>query len=171
VLGWYHTGWFAVDVEHTTVRFMGDLVLNLWDCGGQQVFYQSYFEAERDSIFKDVAVLIFVFDIKSREIEEDLHNYERCLDAIGRDSKSAKIFCLIHKMDAVPLPSREVVFSKRESDIVSKSGEFDVRCFPTSIWNETLYKVGGCLCVLRGECERFVCRRPGLRSSTRSYPT
>ena len=24
----------AVDVEHSHVRFLGDLVLNLWDCGG-----------------------------------------------------------------------------------------------------------------------------------------
>lgn len=25
---------FAVDVEHSHVRFLGNLVLNLWDCGG-----------------------------------------------------------------------------------------------------------------------------------------
>ena len=24
----------AVDVEHSHVRFLGNLVLNLWDCGG-----------------------------------------------------------------------------------------------------------------------------------------
>ena len=25
---------FTVDVEHSHVRFLGNLVLNLWDCGG-----------------------------------------------------------------------------------------------------------------------------------------
>ena len=25
---------FAVDVENANVRFLGNLVLNLWDCGG-----------------------------------------------------------------------------------------------------------------------------------------
>jgi len=25
---------FVVDVEHSHVRFLGNLVLNLWDCGG-----------------------------------------------------------------------------------------------------------------------------------------
>lgn len=25
---------FSVDVEHSHVRFLGNLVLNLWDCGG-----------------------------------------------------------------------------------------------------------------------------------------
>ena len=24
----------TLDVEHTNVRFLGNLVLNLWDCGG-----------------------------------------------------------------------------------------------------------------------------------------
>ena len=30
----YCTCPFAVDVEHSHVRFLGNLVLNLWDCGG-----------------------------------------------------------------------------------------------------------------------------------------
>ena len=34
----------TLDVEHHHVRFLGDLVLNLWDCGGQDAFYESYFE-------------------------------------------------------------------------------------------------------------------------------
>ncbi len=28
------------------VRFLGNLVLNLWDCGGQDAFYESYFEMQ-----------------------------------------------------------------------------------------------------------------------------
>jgi Ras-related GTP-binding protein A/B len=26
----------TIDVEHTHVRFMGNLMLNLWDCGGYE---------------------------------------------------------------------------------------------------------------------------------------
>lgn len=39
---------FVVDVEHSHVRFLGNLVLNLWDCGGLvslsnfSVFYLLY---------------------------------------------------------------------------------------------------------------------------------
>lgn len=29
-----HTHTLTVDVEHSHVRFLGNLVLNLWDCGG-----------------------------------------------------------------------------------------------------------------------------------------
>lgn len=46
-------------MEHTNVRFLGNLVLNLWDCGGQYRFFESYFES--DTIFRNVEVLIYVF--------------------------------------------------------------------------------------------------------------
>ena len=31
-------------VEHSYLRFMGNLMLNLWDCGEQEHFMESYFE-------------------------------------------------------------------------------------------------------------------------------
>lgn len=47
------------DVEHVNVRFLGNLVLNLWDCGGQYRFVENYLE--NDTIFRNVEVLIYVF--------------------------------------------------------------------------------------------------------------
>ena len=37
---------YTQDVEHTHVRFLGNLVLNLWDCGGQEAYMESYFESQ-----------------------------------------------------------------------------------------------------------------------------
>ena len=34
---------FTVDVAKARVRFLGDLVLSLWDCGGQDLFMEQYF--------------------------------------------------------------------------------------------------------------------------------
>ena len=62
---------------------------------------ENYFAAQRDHIFRNVEVLIYVFDVESREIEKDMHYYQDCLEAILVNSKDAKIFCLIHKMDLV----------------------------------------------------------------------
>ena len=59
----------TLDVEHSHVRFMGNLVLNLWDCGGQDTFYEKYFDSQRDHIFSKVELLIYIFDIESRNIE------------------------------------------------------------------------------------------------------
>ena len=62
----------TIDVEHSQVRFLGNLVLNLWDCGGQDLFMENYISNQRDSIFRDVEVLIYVFDVQSPDTEKDL---------------------------------------------------------------------------------------------------
>ena len=47
---------YTQDVEHSHVKFLGNLVLNLWDCGGQEAYMESYFESQRDHIFRNAAV-------------------------------------------------------------------------------------------------------------------
>ena len=46
----------TIDVEHSHVRLLGNLVLNLWDCGGQEAFMENYFASQRDNIFRNVEV-------------------------------------------------------------------------------------------------------------------
>lgn len=130
----------TIDVEHSHVRFLGNLVLNLWDCGGQEAFMENYFASQRDHIFRNVEVLIYVFDVESREMEKDMHYYQSCLEAILANSKDAKIFCLIHKMDLLQEDQRRQVFAERESELKRRSLPLDITCFSTSIWDETLYK-------------------------------
>ncbi|KYQ93128.1 Ras-related GTP-binding protein [Tieghemostelium lacteum] len=130
----------TIDVEHSHVRFLGNLVLNLWDCGGQEGFLESYLTTQRDHIFRNVEVLIYVFDIESREHQKDLKNYKSCLEAILQNSKDAKIFCLIHKMDLVPEDQRESLFRQKELEIKQVSLPLKPICFRTSIWDETLYR-------------------------------
>lgn len=130
----------TIDVEHSHVRFLGNLVLNLWDCGGQEAFMESYFASQRDNIFRNVEVLIYVFDVESRELEKDMHYYQSCLEAILQNSPEAKVFCLVHKMDLVQEDQRELIFKEREEDLKKLSRPIDSICFRTSIWDETLYK-------------------------------
>lgn len=37
---------------------------------------EHYFTAQRDNIFRNVEVLIYVFDVESREIDKDIHYYQ-----------------------------------------------------------------------------------------------
>jgi len=62
---------------------------------------ESYIASQRESIFRNVEVLIYVFDVESRELERDFHYYQSCLEAILQNSADAKVFCLIHKMDLI----------------------------------------------------------------------
>ncbi|KAI8844158.1 rraga protein [Chytridium lagenaria] len=130
----------TIDVEHSHVRFLGNLVLNLWDCGGQEVFMENYIASQRDHIFRNVEVLIYVFDVESRELEKDMNYYKSCLEAIQTNSKDAKIFCLIHKMDLVQESTREEMFRQKEAELKERSLPLNITAFGTSIWDETLYK-------------------------------
>ncbi|ESO05301.1 hypothetical protein HELRODRAFT_78026, partial [Helobdella robusta] len=130
----------TIDVEHAHVRFLGNLILNLWDCGGQEAFMESFISNQRDNIFKSVEVLIYVFDVESRELEKDLENYKACLDALRQNSPEAKIFCLVHKMDLIPLDQQQALFDERKNILIQNSAPMKCVCFATSIWDETLYK-------------------------------
>ena len=46
----------TIDVEHSHVRLLGNLTLNLWDCGGQEAFMENYFASQRENIFRNVEV-------------------------------------------------------------------------------------------------------------------
>lgn len=129
----------TIDVEHSHVRFLGNLVLNLWDCGGQEAFMENYIASQRNHIFRDVEVMIYVFDVESREFDKDMHYYQSCLESILQNSKDAKIFCLIHKMDLVQEEQRELIFKEREIELKQRSLPLEITCFKTSIWDETLY--------------------------------
>ena len=39
-------------------------------------------------------------------VQKDFKHYEGCVAAIRELSPGARIFCLVHKMDLVPLPTR-----------------------------------------------------------------
>lgn len=141
----------TIKIAHSTLRFLGDLQLDLWDCGGQDKFLQSYFESQRDIVFRNVAILIYVFDIESLTkrkdvnidtgIPSDFYEFNTALGAIRQQSPKAKIFCLIHKMDTI-LEYKQEIFTKHAIQLQKEAKTFDlaITCFATSIWDETLFK-------------------------------
>lgn len=133
----------TLDVEHHHVRFLGDLTLNLWDCGGQDAFYESYFERDRETIFRSVELLIYVFDIESESPEKDFDHFCGVLEAIEENSPDARIFVLVHKMDLVAEEDRQAILMDRKrliSESCASCGVDHFQIYGTSIWDETLYK-------------------------------
>ena len=124
------------------VRFLGSVVLNLWDCGGQEAFMDSYLTRQRTTIFSDVGVLIYVFDVESKDTERDLGYYIDCLDACRKNSPEAEIFVLLHKMDLCEHRRDPVaVFNAKRQELLNYSGASVIKMFPTSIYDESLYRV------------------------------
>ncbi|ESK91417.1 ras-related gtp binding a [Moniliophthora roreri MCA 2997] len=129
----------TIDVEQNHVRFLGDLILNLWDCGGQDAFMDSYLSTQRPTIFQQVGVMIYVFDVETREMNKDLEYYRDCLDGLKQYSPDAAVFLLVHKMDLVREP-KTVLFEKKYRELQQASGDTVITVFGTSIYDESLYK-------------------------------
>ncbi|KAI0980030.1 hypothetical protein GJ496_001402 [Pomphorhynchus laevis] len=129
----------TLGAEQSYVRFL-NMVLNLWDCGGQGAYLGKYFTASENNIFKDVEVLIYVFDVECREDVTDMKYYELCLDSLAQFAPKARLFCLVHKMDLIPPEQRETIFRLKEKELIDKTAPRSCVCFPTSIWDESLYK-------------------------------
>lgn len=108
----------------------------------QDGFVENYLTHQRTHVFGSVAVLIFVFDIESREFQADVVSYSNIIRALEECSPGAKVFCLIHKMDLVQSRLRSQLFDERSDYIRSASEGFKdtVEFFPTSIWDQSLYK-------------------------------
>lgn len=87
-------------------------------------------------------MLIYVFDVTSTQFAgHDMTQFQNCLNALQELSPNTRIFCLIHKMDLIEERLRHETFEKRQSDIAAQvDGRFEVDCFKTSIWDETLYR-------------------------------
>jgi Ras-related GTP-binding protein A/B len=96
--------------------------------------------SQRESVFSDVAVLVYVFDIESREVERDLDTYNSVLAALQELSPTAHVFCLIHKLDLIQTEHRQRICDERSALIRSRSGPFDIETFGSSIWDQSLYK-------------------------------
>ncbi|KAI8319685.1 hypothetical protein GQ54DRAFT_264874 [Martensiomyces pterosporus] len=130
----------TIDVEHSTVQFMGDLNLNIWDCGGQHKYLDNYLNEQKENIFGNVEVLIYVFDLETTNRESEYVLYDECLSSLATYSRDAKVYCLVHKMDKIPPQEREATVESYRRALAKRSDLFRPDVFGTSIWDHTLYQ-------------------------------
>jgi len=144
----------TIDVETTKVKFLGNLRLDVWDCAGQSSYFDEFLTNRQDTMFRQVHSMIYIFDVESPAFStSDADYFYRCLLALkassGRPAPSEYqetgpfVHVLIHKMDLVPIGTRDTVFKSKSEDIRKKcieAGWPSVKIFGTSIWNETLYR-------------------------------
>ena len=121
----------------------------------------NYLATQRSNIFKNVALLIYVFDTKSTEWDKDVAYFESVLDGLREFSvdedapgaaggaaagtgKRPGVYVLVHKMDLEEKEDRARIEKEKSDDLLARARErVGGRCkaFGTSIWDESLYKV------------------------------
>lgn len=106
---------------------------------------ESYLNNRRPYVFNNAAILIFVFDISSKEAAADMISFSRTIGALHEHSPGSKIFVLIHKMDLIPVDQKNAVFQRKSQDIRASCEDEgfapeQVEFRSTSIWDQSLYK-------------------------------
>lgn len=128
----------------------------------------SHLTSQSSTIFRSVHSLIYIFDAESPELTgSDTHYFLKCLGALrdqnpissdtviegvendGEDAEvqGPTVFVLLHKMDLVPEAQQASKLAEFEADVTKRATEAgwkngNLKFYGTSIWNETLYKVG-----------------------------
>ena len=100
----------TIKTEASMVSFFNDLELSIWDCGGQDIFFEEMLSTMEREVFSEAAVLIYVFDVTTETAAHDLQYFSRTLQSLHRLSPRAKLFCLIHKIDTISPDDREMVW-------------------------------------------------------------
>lgn len=101
----------------------------------------SYLTSQRATIFQHVGVLIYVFDVESREMAKDLDYYRDCLEGLRQFSPEAAIFLLVHKMDLIRGEDlKESTLEAKRKELQETSGDLAIEVLGTSIYDESLYK-------------------------------
>ena len=100
----------------------------------------SYLSIQQSTIFQHVGVMIYVFEVETRNMEKDLDYYKACLAALQKFSPNASVFLLVHKMDLARGPKMETL-ARKAKELKEVSGDVDVTVFGTSIYDESLYNV------------------------------
>ncbi|KAH8584341.1 uncharacterized protein ELE39_002435 [Cryptosporidium sp. chipmunk genotype I] len=137
------------NIEHSHLRFFGNMVLSLWDCGGQDIFMENYFESQREHIFRSTEVLIYVLEVRkkdyysskhtTKDLDQDFAYFKSTIENLKLLSPQSHLFCLIHKMDKLSVNERESAIDYYEREIGKIASNMKYRVFPTTIWDETLF--------------------------------
>ena len=116
-----------------------------WKTYRQDAFTENFLTSQKKFVFDHVGVLIYVFDIESRETERDLLTYVQIIKCLEQYSPHACVFCLVHKMDLVQAESRDAVFQERRAMITQSSRSYAKRMvsYATTIWDQSLYRAWG----------------------------
>ena len=100
----------------------------------------SYLSIQQSTIFQHVGVMIYVFEVETRNMEKDLEYYKACLGALQKYSTNAAVFLLVHKMDLARGPKADTL-ARKSKELKDASGDVEVTVFGTSIYDESLYNV------------------------------
>lgn len=117
-----------------------NLVLLLWDFGGQQEYREMYIN-EPNKYFLKVDLIIYVIDLQDPEkYQESIKYFERIIDIIGKLEENPYILIFIHKYDPDIKDDPEILLNIEFvkdliKDVFGEKKKFDYDIYLSSIYS------------------------------------
>jgi len=101
-------------------------------------------EEQREAFLKDTVAIVYVINVSSERLKEDLKSLQLGLELLHtKYASNLKVFVLIHQCDRIEQDKRQKTIEKCKEEIlqVEKNLGFAFeKIFATSIWDDTLYR-------------------------------
>jgi Ras-related GTP-binding protein A/B len=110
------------------------------DLGGQTTYLEESFSLLRETMFSNLAILLFVVDAAIPDDFETAKMYfQRSLRNVEEYSKEAKIVVLAHKMDLIAEGEKESIVNTI-SNVFEIDDLENVEIYPTSIYEQSIFE-------------------------------
>lgn len=115
----------------------------IFDCGGQESFINSFTGPLAEFIFSDVQVFIWVVDISNFDgVSTSKFYFDLAIKRIQEHSPDATVFCFFHKVDLLQADMRADLIETMKQYFVAKES-VTVKYHATSIFDQSLYVAFG----------------------------
>jgi GTPase SAR1 family protein len=132
----------TINYTRSTKSFVGTN-FQIFDCGGQESFINSFTGPLAEFIFSDVKAFVWTVDVSNFDgVSTSKFYFDLAIKRLHENSSDAVVFCLFHKADLLLTHMREQVIETMKEYFIPGKG-FEVRYHSTSIFDKSVYNAFG----------------------------
>lgn len=135
---------YAATINYTrSSKSLVGTAFQIFDCGGQESFINTFIGDQAEFIFSDVRILVWVVDVSNfDQVSTSKFYFDHALAKLNEHSPGAEVFCLCHKLDLVLPDMREELLMTMKQFFVPLDA-IEVHYAGTSIFDHSVFKTFG----------------------------
>jgi predicted regulator of Ras-like GTPase activity (Roadblock/LC7/MglB family) len=135
---------YAATINYTrSSKSLIGTAFQIFDCGGQESFINTFIGDQAEFIFSDVRILIWVVDVSNfDQVSTSKFYFDHAVAKLNEYSPGAEVFCLCHKVDLI-LPDTRGELLETMKLFFAPPFPVTVHYAGTTIFDHSIYKTFG----------------------------
>ncbi len=135
---------YAATINYTrSSKSLIGTAFQIFDCGGQESFINTFIGDQAEFIFSDVRMLIWVVDVSNfDQVSTSKFYFDHAITKLYEYSPDAEIYCLCHKVDLV-LPNMRGELLETMKQFFAPPLPMPIHYAGTTIFDHSIYKTFG----------------------------